>query len=129
VPAPPPPFPPPPSPVPPPPAIVPGATRAPARTAASLYHGGTYAELSTEPITSHTGGFVHDRAVDRAGSITGHLLSREVRQRRERRRRLRTTFWVAAALLLFGIAIAVIVVLLAGDFLGGLLDTLSRWAG
>jgi hypothetical protein len=113
------------------PVIVPGRLPAavPSRPGTS-YQGGTYSELATEPITT-TGvtAAVRESAVDRSGSLTGHLLSREMRERREKRRRAKTVAWVVSLLVLFGAFLATVVVLLAGDFLGGLFDTFSRWAG
>jgi hypothetical protein len=143
VPTPPPPFPPPPGPVPPPPAIVPGAATpapvivpgrlpasVPGRPGPSVFRGGNYSELETEPITvTGVTSPVRESAVDRSGSLTGHLLSREMRERREKRRRMKSVLWVVSLLLLFGLFLATVVILLAGDFLGGLFDTFSRWAG
>jgi hypothetical protein len=100
----------------------------PGRPAATSYQGGQYGELSTEPITT-TGTVTRERAVDRSGSLTGRLLSQETLQRRERRRKAKTVAWVTSILLLFALSIAVIVIMLAGDFLEGLFETFSRWAG
>lgn len=97
----------------------------PGRPTATRYQGGQYSELATEPIT--TTGVVATR--DMTGSRTVRLLSEETLQRRERRRRYRAVAWVAAILLLFAGTIALFVILLAGDFLNGLFDTFSRWAG
>jgi hypothetical protein len=107
--------------VPPPPAIVPGPT--------SVYQGGNYSELATEPITGVTTLPAPPELA--SGTLTGHLLTRgaQLHRRRERRRRLRTVLWVTSALLVFGIGIAVVVTILAGDFIRSIFDTLSRWAG
>lgn len=158
VPTPPPPFPPPPPPVPPPPAIVPGATpvaseasgriadaeasgrpgaptrpRTPRTTiGASTYQGGGYAELKTEPITgvvATDGGSIAPEP--RSGSLTGHLLSRnqELYRRRERRRKVKSVLWVVFGLLMFATGIAVVVNMLAGDFIRSMFATFSDWAG
>jgi hypothetical protein len=100
----------------------------PGRQGATSYQGGNYGELSTEPITGVTAA-AHERAVDRSGSLTGHLLSREMYDRRERRRQMKSVLWVAGGLLAFGIFIAIVVTVLAGDFIAGLFETFSRWAG
>jgi hypothetical protein len=154
VPAPPPPFPPPPGPVPPPPTIVAGTSpagqevtvritqEAPSRPApprpaigTSTYQGGNYTELVTEPITGVVATTDARAAatdpMEMSGSLTGHLLSRnqEMYRRRERRRRLRTFLWVSFGLLFFAIGIAVVVDMLAGDFIRSIFDTFSDWAG
>jgi hypothetical protein len=90
--------------------------------------------LVTEPITGvavpgrATAG---PEAAEMSGSLTGHLLARgqELYRRRERRRRLRTILWVTAALLVFATSIAVIVNILAGEFLRSIFDTFAGWAG
>ncbi len=105
----------------------------PGRPGASVYQGGNYTELQTEPITGVTSAdelaAAREAALDHSGSLTGHLLSRELRERRERRRRTRAVIWVISLLLLFVAFIATVVILLAGDFLGGLFGTFARWAG
>lgn len=103
----------------------------PGRPGASVYQGGNYTELETEPITGMGVPDVgmRESAVDRSGSLTGHLLSREMRERREKRRRRKTVAWVVTLLVLFGAFLATVVVLLAGDFIAGLFDTFARWAG
>jgi hypothetical protein len=139
--------------VPPPPTIVAGrpsvTTQAPAEPrptigtrpapaprptiGASTYQGGAYAELATEPIT----GVVQSRGaapadpMEMSGSLTGHLLSRNqhLYQRRERRRKLRTFLFVTFGLLIFAAGIAVVVNMLAGDFIRSIFDTFSGWAG
>jgi hypothetical protein len=115
------------------PPVLPGHVPAPARPGASTYQGGNYSELETEPITGMgvpgSRGGVRQPAVERSGSLTGHLLSREMSDRRAKRRRLRTTLSVVTLLVLFGAFIATVVVVLAGDFIRGLFHTLSQWAG
>lgn len=96
----------------------------------STYAGGGYADLVTEPIT----GMVVARPADQmemSGSLTGHLLARnqELYRRQERRRKLKTAMWVALGLTLFAAGIAVVVYLLAGDFLRSLFSTFAGWAG
>jgi hypothetical protein len=136
VPTPPPPFPPPPGPVPPPPAIIPGAGALPPSIVVgqpvmtSVYQGGQYSEMTTEPITGVTTLAV-PAAELASGTLTGHLLTRgaQLHRRRERRRRMRTVLWVTGGLVAFTIGIAVVVMILAGDFIRSVFDTLSRWAG
>ena len=111
------------------PATTPAPAIVPGRPAPTSYQGGHYSELSTEPITTTGTVVTRERTVDRSGSRTVRLLSEETLQRRERRRRVKAVAWVAGILLIFGGIIAVFVVLLAGDFLNGLFDTFSRWAG
>ncbi len=87
----------------------------------------------TEPITGVAvpGGSTVTTGAEMSGSLTGHLLSRgqELYRRRERRRRLRTILWVTGALVLFATFIAVVVNILAGEFLRSIFDTFSGWAG
>ncbi|HEY7222257.1 MAG TPA: hypothetical protein VH561_01370 [Micromonosporaceae bacterium] len=151
VPTPPSPFPPPPGPVPPPPAIVPGTApvivpgtlapptampgsvatrrREPGRVGSTgVYQGGNYADLATEPITGVGPVTGRDRAVDSSGSLTGHLLYREMYERRIRRRRTRTVVRVSILLVLFAVFLGAVVTVLAGDFIASLIDTFSRWA-
>jgi hypothetical protein len=94
----------------------------------STYSGGGYGEMVTEPIT----GMVTARPAEPvSGSLTGHLLARnqELYRRHERRQKLRTAMWVALGLTLFAASIAIIVNLLAGDFLRSLFSTFVGWAG
>lgn len=96
---------------------------------ASTYTGGTYGEMATEPIT----GMVARPAssIEMSGSLTGHLLARnqELYHREERRRKLKSALWVALGLTLFAAGIALVVYLLAGDFLRSLFTTFAGWAG
>ncbi|MBX6751329.1 MAG: hypothetical protein IRY85_16970 [Micromonosporaceae bacterium] len=97
---------------------------------ASTYSGGGYADLVTEPIT----GMVTARPgepIEMSGSLTGHLLARnqELYRRQERRRKLKSALWVALGLTLFAAGIAIVVNLLAGDFLRSLFSTFASWAG
>jgi hypothetical protein len=98
----------------------------------STYQGGNYTDLVTEPITgvvAAEGG--PTEPIEMSGSLTGHLLARnqEMYRRRERRRKLRTFLWVSFGLVLFGVGIAVVVNMLAGDFIRSIFDTFSDWAG
>lgn len=96
----------------------------------STYQGGAYTELKTEPITGVvTAGRGAVGAEPMSGSLTGHLLSQELYRRRERRRQLKSVLWVAFGLLMFATGIAVVVNLLAGEFIRSLFDTFSVWAG
>jgi hypothetical protein len=123
-------------------ATPPTPTPTPAKTTAprprpaigtSTYQGGAYTELSTEPITgiTVTGGAATPESVEMSGSLSGHILSRNqhLYRRRERRRRLKVALWVIVTLALFTVGIAVVVNLLAGDFLRSIFDTFSGWAG
>ena len=69
--------------------------------------------------------------MEMSGSLTGHLLSRNehLYRRRERRRKVQTFLWVTVGLLVFAAGIAVVVNLLAGDFIRSIFDTFSNWAG
>jgi hypothetical protein len=125
--------------------IVPGRSVSP-----SVYQGGNYGELETQSITGYvvgpaeaavgTGqrnGIVHGAVatgqydLEMSGSLTGHILSRGIEQSRRRRRRqkVRTVLWVGFGLLAFAVAIAVIVDVLAGDFIGSLVKTFADFAG
>lgn len=97
---------------------------------ASTYTGGGYADLVTEPITGMVGAR-SGSSVEMSGSLTGHLLARnqELYRRQERRQKLRTAMWVALGLTLFAAGIAIVVNLLAGDFLRSLISTFAGWAG
>ena len=119
----------------------------------SVYQGGNYGELETQSITGyvvgsaevavgagHRNGITYGAvatgqydpsSLEMSGSLTGHILSRGMEQsrRRERRQRLRTVLWVGFGLLAFAVAIAVIVDVLAGDFIGSLVKTFADFAG
>jgi hypothetical protein len=99
----------------------------------STYQGGAYTELATEPITGVVRGRTPAAAdpMEMSGSLTGHLLSRNqnLYRRRERRRKLRAFLWVTFGLLVFAVGIAVVVNMLAGDFIRSIFDTFSGWAG
>jgi hypothetical protein len=124
---------------------VPSPPVIPGPSAASVYQGGNYGELETQPITGHVlvpakaagtrtgvlyGGERTDSQSEMSGSLTGHLLSRGIAQsrRRERRHRLRTVLWVVFGLLAFTGAIAIIVDVLAGDFIRSLFRTFAGFA-
>jgi len=134
--------------VPNPPVIVPGTSSS---SGASLYQGGNYGELDTQSITGYVvgpaaaaargGGAVYGAgmaassleppSIEMSGSLTGAILARGMAQsrRRERRHRLRTFLWVTAGLLAFVVAIAVIVDVLAGDFISSIVRTFANFAG
>ncbi len=119
----------------------------------SVYQGGNYGELQTQSITGyvvgsaeaavgagHRDGMAYGSvatgqydpsSLEMSGSLTGHILSRGMEQsrRRERRHRIRTVLWVGFGLLAFAVAIAVIVDVLAGDFIGSLVKTFADFAG
>ena len=115
----------------------------------SVYQGGNYGELETQSITGyvvgpaeaavgagHRNGIAYGAVatgqydVEMSGSLTGHILSRGIEQsrRRERRQKIRTVLWVGFGLLAFAVAIAVIVDVLAGDFIGSLVKTFAEFA-
>ena len=108
-----------------------GATPFPRPTVgASIYTGGGYADMATEPIT----GMVRPRpgsSIEMSGSLTGYLLARnqELYRRQERRRKLKSALWVALGLTLFAAGIAIVVNLLAGDFLRSIFSTFAGWSG
>lgn len=88
--------------------------------------------MKTEPITgvvATDGGSIAPEP--RSGSLTGHLLSRnqELYRRRERRRKVKSVLWVVFGLLMFATGIAVVVNMLAGDFIRSMFATFSDWAG
>jgi len=96
----------------------------------STYTGGGYADLVTEPIT----GMATVRPsgpIEMSGSLTGALLARnqELYRRQERRRKLKSALWVALGLTLFAAGIAIVVNLLAGDFLRSIFAIFAGWAG
>ncbi len=128
--------------------IIPGRT-----IGASVYQGGNYGELETQSITGYMVGSAETPAgatqrngttygavatgqydpssLEMSGSLTGHILSRGIEKgrRRERREKLRTVLWVGFGLLAFAVAIAVIVDVLAGDFIASLVKTFADFAG
>jgi hypothetical protein len=86
--------------------------------------------MATEPIT----GMVRPRpgsSIEMSGSLTGYLLARnqELYRRQERRRKLKSALWVALGLTLFAAGIAIVVNLLAGDFLRSIFSTFAGWSG
>ena len=95
----------------------------------STYAGGAYGDLATEPITGMT--TVRPSSIEMSGSLTGALLARnqELYRRQERRRKLKSALWVALGLTLFAAGIAVVVNLLAGDFLRSIFTIFAGWAG
>jgi len=97
---------------------------------ASTYAGGAYADMVTEPITGMVVARLPD-SMEMSGSLTGHLLARnqELYRRQERRQKLKTAMWVALGLTLFAAGIAIVVNLLAGEFLRSLFSTFAGWAG
>ena len=132
--------------MPPPPVIAPPVISA-APASPSLYRGGNYGELETQSITGYvtgpalagvrtggmyagSGGHV-DAPIEMSGSLTGHILARGLAEgrKRERRHRLRTFIWVTLGLIGFVVAIAVIVDVLAGDFISSLFKTFASFAG
>jgi hypothetical protein len=75
-----------------------------------------------------------DAPLERSGSLTGSILARgqsaqsgQDERRRARRRRVRTAFFVSLGLAIFMGAIAVIVYVLAGDFIRSLFDTITHF--
>jgi hypothetical protein len=129
------------------PAVPPVISAAPASP--SLYKGGNYGELETQSITGYVVGPAlaasrsagmysgparpgHvDSPIEMSGSLTGHILARGLAEgrKRERRQRVRSVIWVTIGLLGFVTAIAVIVELLAGDFISSLFRTFAGFAG
>jgi hypothetical protein len=113
----------------------------------SLYQGGHYSELATESITGFGPALTAARAaamysgsalpgqvdspMEMSGSLTGHILARGLAEgrKRERRHRVRSVIWVTIGLLGFVTAIAVIVEMLAGDFISSLFRTFAGFAG
>jgi hypothetical protein len=114
----------------------------------SLYQGGHYGELETQSITGYVVGPTLtaarpgmysgpalsgqvDAPIEMSGSLTGHILARGLAEgrKRERRHRVRTAIWVTIGLLGFVTAIAVIVELLAGDFISSIFRTFAGFAG
>jgi hypothetical protein len=115
----------------------------------SVYRGGNYGELETQSITGYVvgpaltsaraGGMYSgaglpgqvDSPLEMSGSLTGHILARGLAEgrKRERRQRVRTAIWVTIGLLGFVTAIAVIVDILAGDFISSLFRTFASFAG
>jgi hypothetical protein len=71
-----------------------------------------------------------DAPLERSGSLTGHILaggrSEHDERRRERRARLRTALIFTGGLLVFMGAIAVIVYVLAGDFIRSFYDAVTN---
>jgi hypothetical protein len=142
IPAPPAPFPAPPGPLP-TPLVISAAPASP-----SLYQGGNYGELETQSITGFVTGpalagarsgmyspaglsAIGESPLEMSGSLTGHILARGLAEgrKRERRHRWRSVLWVTVGLLGFMVAIAVIVELLAGDFISSLVRTFAGIAG
>jgi hypothetical protein len=62
--------------------------------------------------------------------MSGHLRTQraEMSRRRERRRRRRLALWVTFTLLLFGLALGIVVDLMAGDFISSIIDTFVGFA-
>lgn len=146
------PFPAPPGPVPPPPVMpapVPLVSTGPAGALGQgVYRGGRYEALDppTAPIVAPRprrplpGGTVYggesglpttanaDAPIERSGSLTGLILSRgrseQELKRRERQARRRTALFVTVGVVVFIGAVALIVSVLAGDFIRELYDTL-----
>jgi hypothetical protein len=107
-----------------------------------VYQGGNYGELETQSITGFVVGPARGGAYTQApiatepplemsGSLTGHILARGLSagRKRERRQRVRSAVWIVLGLLGFMTAIAVIVELLAGDFISSLFRTFAGFAG
>ncbi len=72
-----------------------------------------------------------DAPIEMSGSLTGLILSRgqsQAQRKRERRQRLKTALWVTLGFTLFVGAIALVVWVLAGDFIRSLFTTLSGLA-
>jgi len=134
----------PPGPVPPPPSL--GAALPP-----GVYRGGTAQEPVTVvaqapqsriPATRRPTGTVYggqtglptsanaDAPIDRSGSLTGQILARgrsaQDQRRRTRRTRLRGALFFTAGIVVFMGAIAVIVYVLAGDFIRSLFDAVGQ---
>jgi hypothetical protein len=97
----------------------------------TAYQGGNYGELQTEAITGVVVSGGRDSSLEMSGTLAGHLLSRgaELSRKRERQRRMRTFGWVTFALVMFAVGIAVVVNILAGDFLSAVIETFANFAG
>jgi hypothetical protein len=121
------------------PVIVPGQS---ASARPSVYQGGNYGELQTQSITGFVvgpavggrGSAVYDGgepSIEMSGSLTGVILARGAAKsrRRERRHRVRSFLWITFGLLAFMTAIAVIVDILAGDFIRSIFRTFASFAG
>jgi hypothetical protein len=126
------------------PTVPPVISAAPASP--SLYQGGNYGELDTQSITGYvvgptgrpSGGYgpgapaaYQERPAEMSGSLTGHILARGIAEgrRRERRHRMRNAMWITLGLVGFMTAIAIIVEILAGDFISSLFRTFAGIAG
>jgi hypothetical protein len=134
----------PPGPVPPPPSL--GGELPP-----GVYRGGSaqdpvtvvaQAPQSRIPATRRPSGTVYggqaglptsanaDAPIDRSGSLTGQILARgrsaQDQRRRTRRTRVRGALFFTAGLVVFMGAIAVIVYVLAGDFIRSLFDAVGQ---
>jgi hypothetical protein len=114
---------------------------APTSAAPSVYQGGNYGELETQAITgaipaaAMAGARLYDAptdpSIEMSGSLTGVILARGQAQyrRRERRQRVKSFLWITVSLLAFMTAIAIIVDVLAGDFISSLFKTFADVAG
>jgi hypothetical protein len=97
---------------------------APVRRPGTVYGGQSGLPTSANP----------DAPVERSGSLTGSILARgrsvqsaQVERRRARRRRLRTALLFSFGLAIFMGAIAVIVYVLAGDFIRSFFDAITHF--
>jgi hypothetical protein len=94
------------------------------RPAGTVYGGQTGVPTSANP----------DAPLERSGSLTGTILSRgqsvqsaKIERKRTRRRRARTALFFSLGLVIFMGAIAVIVYVLAGDFIRSFFDTITQF--